>query len=159
MSLERVKRYEIPGPVIERTIVSLRQAGKQGFERFVLWSGVIDDDRVVIRTAHVPDQTAYKTTLGLMVRVEGEALHELNHWLYKHRETLAAQVHAHPTDAFHSSTDDAYPIVTVLGGLSIVVPDFARRGFFVRDLEAYRLTESGWCRIRRRQFRKLIRVT
>lgn len=159
MSLERVKRYEVPGSVVERTVVALRQAGKQGFERFVLWSGVIDNDRVVIRTAHVPEQTAYKTTGGLMVRVEGGALHALNNWLYKHHETLAAQVHAHPTDAFHSSTDDAYPIVTVLGGLSIVVPDFARRGFFVRDLEAYRLTERGWRRIRQRQFRKLMTVT
>jgi hypothetical protein len=79
-----------------------------------------------------------------MVRVEGQALHELNLWLYEHNEVLAAQVHAHPTHAFHSDTDDTFPIVTALGGLSLVVPDFARRGVLTAGSAAFRLSRSGW---------------
>ncbi|HEY2053445.1 MAG TPA: hypothetical protein VGH14_05875 [Solirubrobacterales bacterium] len=78
------------------------------------------------------------------MRVDGDALHELNLWLYEHHETLAVQVHAHPTDAFHSETDDAFPIVTALGGFSIVAADFARKGLLCADTAVYRLSREGW---------------
>ena len=158
MNLEHIQRFVVPSKVIDETIEPLRNAGEEGFERFVLWSGHQDGARMLIRTIHVPAQTAYKTSSGLMVRVEGEALHKLNSWLYAHGEVLAAQVHAHPTEAFHSGTDDEFPIVTALGGLSVVVPDFAMRGFFVGGLEAYRLTGKGWRRVRPRRVRRLIEV-
>jgi len=35
------------------------------------------------------------------------------------------QVHTHPEEAFHSATDDAYPIIHKTGFLSLVIPDFA----------------------------------
>jgi hypothetical protein len=158
VSLEHIDHFVVPAAVVDQTMIALREAGNEGFERFVLWSGVRDVSRMNIRTAHVPEQTAYKTSAGLMVKVEGGALHKLNAWLYKNQETLAVQVHAHPTDAFHSATDDAYPIVTVLGGLSLVVPDFGARGFLVRGLEAYRLRDRGWRRVRPRRFRRLFEV-
>jgi hypothetical protein len=158
VNLQAVERFVVSGSVVRATVESLREAGEDGFERFVLWSGVVTDKSMSIRTAHVPEQTAYRTESGLMVRVDGDALHRLNTWLYKENETLAAQVHAHPTGAFHSGTDDAYPIVTALGGLSIVLPDFATRGFFTRDVKAYRLTPDGWRRIAARRFRGLVEV-
>lgn len=36
-------------------------------------------------------------------------------------------------DAHHSPTDDAFPIVTTLGALSIVLARFGRRGLLVDD--------------------------
>jgi hypothetical protein len=122
---------------------ALRKAGGKGFEAFVFWSGMADGGVFEVLTAHVPEQTAYRTRNGLSVRVEGEALHRLNVWLYENGELLGAQVHAHPTDAYHSNTDDSFPIVTALGGLSLVVPDFCRRGLLPGSA-AYRLTAEGW---------------
>jgi len=46
-------------------------------------------------------------------------------------EVYAARIHSHPGDAYHSQTDDANPIISFDGGLSIVVPFFGlglRRG-------------------------------
>lgn len=97
----------------------------------------------MVRSAHVPRQTATRSHAGLSVRVEGDALHDLNVWLYEQKQVLAAQVHAHPTDAYHSDTDDTFPIVTALGGLSLVVPDFCRRDLLTESA-AYRLTPDGW---------------
>jgi hypothetical protein len=37
---------------------------------------------------------------------------------------IRVQVHTHPRDAFHSPTDDAWPIVHTTGFLSLVIPDF-----------------------------------
>jgi hypothetical protein len=54
------------------------------------------------------------------------------------------QVHSHPTEAYHSETDDTYPIVTVRGGLSLVVPDFGRAGLLGDGVACYRLGFSGW---------------
>lgn len=158
MSLAGVHRFAISLGLVDETLAALREAGVEGYERFVLWSGQVDGDELTVSTAHFPEQTAYKTDGGLLVRVEGDALHRLNAWLYDHEEVLAAQVHAHPTDAFHSATDDAYPIVTAVGGLSLVLPDFARDGLMTRGTAGYRLTPHGWARVRRRRLRRLIEV-
>lgn len=144
MSLERINALLVSSQVVEQTEASLRAAGREGYELFVLWSGVVDGERFVVRTAHVPRQTSYRTEDGLLVRVEGEALHKLNCWLYENGERLAVQVHAHPTDAFHSDTDDAFPMVTTLGGFSIVLADFAGAGLLAASTRAFRLAAGGW---------------
>jgi hypothetical protein len=92
----------------------------------------------------VPKQTAYKLREGLCVRVDGSELHRLNVWLYENSERLAIQVHSHPTEAYHSETDDTYPIVTTRGGLSLVVPDFCRNGVRGAATALYRLNHEGW---------------
>jgi hypothetical protein len=148
VTLERIERFVVPRQIVEHTERSLREAGRQGNERFVLWTGHPSGVRFDVRTSHVPRQTAYQLKTGLLVRVEGQALHELNVWLYDTGQVLGAQVHAHPTEAFHSDTDDTFPIVTTLGGLSLVVPDFCRAGLLPQSA-AYRLTRRGWVADRR----------
>lgn len=143
MTLETVNRFSVPKKVVSSTERSLHAAGRDGYELFVLWSGQLDGSQFNVRTAHVPPQTSYRLETGLCVRVDGKALHQLNVWLFESGETLGAQIHAHPTGAYHSETDDTFPIVTILGGLSLVVPDFCRCGLFVRSA-AYRLTAAGW---------------
>jgi hypothetical protein len=138
-----VDRFEVPSAVVADTERSLRHAGARSRELFVVWTGVLDGSSFNVRVGHVPPQTSYRTRDGLLVRVDGDALHQLNIWLYEHQQLLGAQVHAHPDRAYHSDTDDTFPIVTTLGGLSLVVPDFCRRGLLPRSA-AYRLTPSGW---------------
>lgn len=41
------------------------------------------------------------------------------------RRSIKAQIHTHPGCAFHSATDDKWPIVSQPGFLSLVIPDFA----------------------------------
>jgi hypothetical protein len=131
---------------VQHTEKTLRAAGRNGDELFVLWSGLQDGEVFSIRSGHVPHQTAYKTPDGLCVMIEGEALHQLNSWLFDAKETLAVQIHCHPDDAYHSETDNQFPIVTALGGASIVIPEFCRNGFFDSNTTLYRLSKSGWSR-------------
>jgi hypothetical protein len=158
MNLEEVKAFAIPRDIVQQTERALQESGSEGYELFVLWSGVIELHTFRIRTAHVPKQKSYRTDDGLLVRVEGPALHELNVWLFENQEILGIQVHAHPTDAFHSQTDNTYPIVTTLGGLSIVAADFAQDGLLNAASAAYRLTRKGWRSIRRPDRSRLIEV-
>ena len=143
MTLEDVETFCVPEVVAANTEQSLRRAGHDGYELFVLWTGTKSDSRFQVQAAHVPNQTSYRSKSGLCVRVEGDALHQLNTWMYEHDETLGAQVHAHPNEAYHSDTDDTFPMVTTLGGLSLVVPDFCRAGLLAGSA-AYRLLRGGW---------------
>ena len=144
MTLADADRFQVPTDVVAETETKLRGAGDRGLELFVLWSGSLDGRMFTVRTLHVPAQTSYQLEDGLMVRVDGDALHTLNMWLYEHKEFLAVQVHAHPSDAFHSDTDDTYPIVTAEGSLSIVAADFCRDGLLSDATAAYRLRKSRW---------------
>ena len=143
-TLESIRRFVVPAVVVGETDAQLRIAGRERVERFVLWSGVRAQDTFIVRTAHVPRQIAYRFPEGICVKVDGNELHRLNVWLYEHNEELGVQVHSHPTGAYHSETDDTYPIITVRGGLSLVVPDFGRTGLRGRGVASYRLGISGW---------------
>jgi hypothetical protein len=142
--LSEVDRFVVPIETVVETEEHLRLSGERGLELFVLWSGRFRGSAFNVQTAHVPRQTSYQLESGLLVRVDGEALHELNAWLYEHEEMLAIQVHAHPTDAFHSETDDTYPIVTEQGSMSIVAAYFCQDGLLSDGAAAFRLGERGW---------------
>ena len=144
MTLVDVEQFLVPPEIVEETEEALKRAGSEGYELFVVWSGVQNGTLFEVRTPHVPHQTSYRLSSGLCVRVEGQELHRLNVWLYEAGETLAIQVHAHPTEAYHSDTDDAYPIVAALGSVSIVTPDFCRNGLFTNGTAVYRLERKGW---------------
>ncbi len=154
--LADVKRFIIPANVVEVTDQVLRDAGRRRAEMFVLWTGHVVDNTFTATFAYVPEQVAYALADGLCVTVLGDALHTLNKWLYEHGYALAVQVHTHPTRAYHSTTDDAYPIVTQRGGLSVVVPDFAAAGVRGPGTAVYRLGEGGWRRLRRHATRRLL---
>lgn len=149
MTLLGVERFVAPAGVVAATERALRLAGDDGYELFVLWSGTIRDREFTASTTHVPEQQSYKLSDGLCVRVGGDALHALNVWLHSHAEVLGVQVHSHPREAYHSTTDDTFPIVTALGALSIVTPEFCRRGLFAPGYAAYRLGRRGWSPQRR----------
>ena len=156
-TLEHITQFVVPATVLRKTDADLRAAGRLHSECFVLWSGVADGDAFYIRTGHLPRQTAYRLLEGLCVRVEGEELHRLNLWLFQHHELLAVQVHSHPTEAYHSDTDDTYPIVTIRGGLSLVVPDFCRFGLEGSGVASYRLGLAGWDELSHAEVERLIR--
>lgn len=151
--LESVAHYLVERAVIHQTLIWLQEAGTRGFEGFVLWTGRFDPDPAVFRfrSAVRPRQDAYQTEDGLLVTIPGEALHEVNVLAYEQGEILGGQAHSHPTDAYHSETDDRFPSVTILGGLSLVVPDFAAGGWGALDRWAwYRLQGYGhWAELPR----------
>jgi hypothetical protein len=125
-----VDSFIIATAILDSTLQTLADAGCDGNEAFVLWSGVLQEHGTKLRitTATRPEQQPVAGPDGLLVAVPGRALAAVNLACYRRGEILAGQVHTHPTEAYHSSTDDHYPLVTLLGALSLVVPDFARSG-------------------------------
>lgn len=138
------KSFVVPSPLLGATLDVLRGAGDRGCEAFVVWGATVDDGVIHFRTMLVPDQVAHRTDDGLLVTVDGAALFQINKTLYKRDEILAAQVHSHPTVAFHSDTDDCFSLVTLAGALSLVIPHFGRDGLDgSRGWAWYRLVGEG----------------
>jgi hypothetical protein len=144
ITLTAVSQVLIPSSVIEATRSHLRATGERGLEGMALWAGRLDGERFHVLEAIIPQQQGHRTEHGLAVSVPGDELHRINIWLHRNRLRLIAQIHSHPTEAYHSETDDRYAIATALGSLSIVIPDFAVRPFGLDDCAAYRLSKRPW---------------
>ena len=141
MTLEHVERFIVPRALVSQTLRPLQAAGRGGNEAFVLWGGRPEGSTAFrFEQAYLPRQTAKRSARGLLVVVGGAELFRVNREFYRLGLTLAAQVHSHPTDAYHSETDDEYPLITLRGGLSAVVPDFGRGG-------ESRYTDWAWYRL------------
>lgn len=79
----------------------------------------------------VPRQNAHRDTYGhVNVEVPREGQMDLALALGPD-DLYVARIHSHPGDAFHSAADDANPVISFEGGISIVTPFFGlglRRG-------------------------------
>ena len=147
MTLQGARRFRIKANAIRETEEAIQAAGQDGYELFAVWSGTRDEDTFKVAKVHVPEQASYKLDTGLCVRVDGSELHRLNVWLYEAHQVIGVQVHSHPAEAYHSYTDDTYPIATLEGSLSIVLPFFGRDGWRSSDIAVYRLEGGRWLKL------------
>lgn len=142
--LTAVEVLAVPAPLAGETQRHLQATGRRGLEGMALWAGSVDGTTARITEVIIPRQEGHRTEHGLAVSVEGDELHRINVHLYKTRQKLLAQVHSHPTEAYHSRMDDRYAIATALGSFSIVVPDFATGPFAILEFATYRLLKGKW---------------
>jgi hypothetical protein len=147
-----IEKVRVPRQILTRMRERLAEVGLRGEEAFALWAGRRIDDRTFdVSSLVIPGQQAHRTEAGVCVTVPGSELHRLNVWLYEHEMELVAQVaqvHTHPSAAYHSETDDSFPIVATVGAFSLVLPDFAIRPFSWNEIAVYRLDTNGnWCEL------------
>jgi hypothetical protein len=157
--LSGARRFELPRALAESCMEAIRTQGAKGAELFLALSAVVSEDgrTVEFRRALVPEQTCYSSPDGLLVKIDGEAIFGLNRECYERDEILAGQIHAHPTDAYHSPADDQLAMIRLPGGLSIVVPNFASGPVRPRRWSVNQLGEDGIWRPRRRRVRLAVR--
>jgi len=156
--LASIQRLYVPSTLALEVHAHLAYTGDLGLEGFALWAGVAQEDTFLVQHAIIPAQHGLRSADGLCVTVDGAELHRINVWLFEHYLTLIAQLHSHPTEAYHSPTDDAFCVVTAVGCLSIVVPDFASQPFDLARCAVYRLTKHGWLNLTSAEASKLIRM-
>ena len=158
IGLDNVHKFEIDPAVIATTLRVLQLFGSHGCEGLVLWIGEISEGCARINRAFVPDQRPVKSEEGVGYFVEGETLFDLNRKLSETGLRLIAQVHSHPTEAYHSEADDRYAIVTADGGLSLVVPNFGKAPADPTLWAVYRLSKGSWRELEVWEARSLLDV-
>jgi hypothetical protein len=114
-------RYRVPAALLVETFALLRQCGGGRRECQVLWTSEWARPETISGVVH-PEHRAHAGGFELSSGWINEFWLELS----RTGRGIRAQVHSHPHEAFHSSTDDAYPIIHSVGFLSLVVPDFAQ---------------------------------
>lgn len=143
--MKSLKKTFVPYQILLETSEALRLYGKKGCEGLVLWLGHMNDDNTCrVEKILVPPQDSIKSEEGVGYFVTSETLFALNKHLSTTGLRLLAQVHSHPTWAYHSGTDDRYCIVTVEGGISIVVPNFAFGPTDLSKWATFRLDSGRW---------------
>lgn len=138
-----IRRIIVPIDCVAKSHTHLAKVGKSGLEGFALWAGRRRKDNFFVEQTIIPAQQGLKSDAGVCVVVDEIELHRINVWLYENRMSIIAQLHSHPTDAYHSETDDTYPIATTLGCVSLVIPDFAVNPFSLDSCAIYRLLPPG----------------
>jgi hypothetical protein len=112
-------RYKVPIALVRATFDVFRQCGAGNHECQVLWTSAWTDPSSICRVVH-PRHRAHCGGFEL----EDDWINTFWLDLARRDEGVRFQVHTHPREAFHSSVDDAYPILHFAGFLSLVIPDF-----------------------------------
>lgn len=127
---------------IEETLKHLQEAGQRGNECVVLWFGRESPMGIEIEAVCRPAQVAGAD----IFRIPPPAMREIIGILAQHGWMIAAQVHSHPHEAFHSLADDKWAIVRHENALSLVVPYFAARTTafsFMQDQKTFKLSAGN----------------
>ena len=135
-------RIVVPRVVQDKTMAHIRSCGARCEEGFVVWSGILTSKDLFVSSVLAPPCNGSEHFGGLTI--SDEAMQYLADEMIRNGEALIAQVHSHPREAFHSETDNSYPLIHRLGFLSIVIPFFGRYGFneFHR-FRTYEYIENG----------------
>lgn len=158
--LSAINNIVLPLEHITSVYEHLRYMGKHGAEGVAVWAGIFSSDQeFVIQKTIIPKQKSFISNSGLHYLVDGDEMFRLGELLHASGLSLIAQIHSHPGEAYHSETDDAYPIVTKAGAISIVVPDFASAPFTIENWAVYMLSKSGeWKKLPKEKIRNLINI-
>ncbi len=131
---------KISAALLKQTVDVLLAASS--VERVVLWLGRRQAGDLVVMEVFVPIQE----TEADFFRIPPDGMADLLARLRDQRLMVVAQVHSHPFEAFHSPADDRWAVVSHVGALSLVVPDFCQNTTaisFVDDAKVYRLVDVG----------------
>lgn len=154
-----ISRVRVPQEIVFEGHRFLRLAGEQHMEGICLWVGYREGTNFVVSDLLIPRQRGVSSDSGLCAIIDSDELSRIGRMLYQANKLLFGQLHTHPTVAYHSTTDDENSIVTTLGGLSLVIPDFAIRPFQLADCAIYRLDAVGiWAELRPEEAADFIRI-
>lgn len=139
----------IPARVVAASLDMLQEAGRLRCECVVLWLGRRAETEIKVVQAYRPEQIAAEDYFQLP-RASIAALFDV---LRDQELMVAAQVHTHPEQAFHSVADDTWAIVRHVNALSLVLPYFAmntRASSFLADSAVFQLSpDNAWQEVHR----------
>lgn len=152
-------RMRVPRRVIDTSVQFLQKAGASGNEALLVWVGTFGGGTFDVKDAIAPPQRAINTGSGCCVVIDSDGLFALGKYLEANAFLVGAQVHAHPDDAYHSDTDDAFPVATLAGALSFVLPDFAAAGWSAASIATFQLSRSAqWVELKASAAQTLIEI-
>jgi hypothetical protein len=106
--------------MIEQTFATFRSCGAGERECQLYWASSWTEPLTLTDLIHPKHQSSFHG-----VSLDNGSISSLWIDLADRGLGVRVQVHTHPGEAFHSPTDDAFPLIHETGFLSLVIPDFA----------------------------------
>lgn len=131
-------RYTVSRAIVTSTFEKICACGAGRRECQVLWIGPWED-RLTINEAVHPHHRSHPSGFD----VDGDWLNTFWLELAAKKAGVRVQVHTHPGRAFHSATDDSFPIVHLPGFLSLVIPNLGIGPVTFDGAYLAELTETG----------------
>ena len=127
----------VPASLLTSTYRTLQECGRGRNECVVYWTGPV----MLLDLADGHDHPDHRRSPG---EYEIDTKWLTHYWfrLSKEQRAIRAQIHTHPGLAFHSATDDQFPVVSQPGFISIVIPSFAM-GKILDDIWVGKLETDG----------------
>lgn len=113
--------YRVAALLLAETFNMLRECGAGMRECQVLWISDWARQEIISSVVH-PLHSSHAGGF----QVASNWINQFWQELSRAERGIRAQIHTHPAQAFHSATDDAFPIIHSVGFLSLVIPHFAR---------------------------------
>lgn len=149
----------LPQNCLNIAFAQLRLAGSRREEGVALLLGHRRENIFEVTETYEPAHVASKVEDGLYYAIDSEALYQLNKKLYEGKQKLFAQIHSHPEEAYHSVADDIFAVVTTVGGLSVVVPNFATGPVSLSNCAIFRLSEQNkWLELSQHEVAQFIKI-
>ncbi len=129
------------------TLDILKCSGKLNHEGIAFWLGRHDGNLTYIEEVYEPIHTARADYF----HIPPKSMQDLQGTLRSKRLMIAAQIHSHPQEAFHSKADDDWAIIRHLNAVSIVLPYFAKQTTpesFFADAVVFQLSPANqWVQV------------
>src|SRR5438552_582474 len=127
---------QVPRALVEEAMETMRRCGR-GEDECVLFlvkhpaSGELE----LLHPDHTPGSDGYTVRAEWLGRFAGSQITS--------KVQVVAQLHSQPGTAYHSATDDEYPMIGTAGFISIVVPRFGEGPFQMGQLYVAELQPDG----------------
>lgn len=149
----------IPPWAIAQTLQVLQRSGQRRHEGIVFWLGRRAGEHIDIAEVYEPAHAAKADYFHIPPR----SMQALQQELRTKRLMIAAQVHSHPMEAFHSHADDTWAVIRHVGAVSIVLPYFAAKtstDAFFKDAAVFQLsTTNCWLPVRENRKDDVCRIS
>ena len=124
-----VKKWIIPEEAFQSAIEELARSGGEGVEGICLWLGNRDSDGIAEITHSVILRSPDVKRSPLNITIQPQVMHSIHEKAIENSVILVGQIHSHSEECGTdlSIVDRKYGL-SVPGYLSIVAPDYCRKG-------------------------------
>lgn len=131
---------DIAAGALAKTFNIFATCGRGSRECVAFWVGLVGETRIdeALHPQHRSSRMSYA--------VDGDWMNRLWFRLANEGRRIHAQVHTHPSSAFHSESDDDGAVGVHAGFLSIVLPSFGSARSLA-GARAYKMTATGWVEV------------
>jgi len=145
--------------ILKQTLNSLCDGGQEKRECIVLWLGKKSGSTISVSEVLMPRHYAETDYF----HIDRSSMLEIQTYIRENRLMIAAQVHTHPMQAFHSKADDDWAFIRHVDALSIVLPYFAKNissDNFMEEAAVFKLSEKNtWDHIKGEELTKRCALT